>query len=325
MKFTWSPAVGPLKGAFVFLSASVPDPRRHRRFLAGPLEDALMLRVIDRRVDDAVQSLLSQTLSAGGRIVHGGHPKITMPIAHQANQWKVSEGIDPPIRIYQSEFFRHYEAPLGRDEMARTGTGVVRWVPADLDQILTRREIPFDLVERHLPQQAPPDAKLGQREALLAMRIEMIIDSQPRSAICIGGMEGIEAEARLYLELAKLGRIPSAAQVQVIGSTYGASAQLEGEGIRLADQELAQPPTVGVDTFTSGRTTGGGPLDVLGEFGVSRPLDEGGGGADAEPLEPKPKATLSSTPQTAQQDLQNRISYDGIMRSLVARIASTRS
>lgn len=285
-----------------------------------------MLRVIDRRVDDAVQSLLSQTLSAGGRIVHGGHPKITMPLAHQANQWKVPEGIEPPIRIYQSEFFRDYKAPLGRDEMVRSGTGVVRWVRADLNEIVTRRAIPFDLVERHLPQQAPPDAKPGQREALLAMRIEMLIDSQPTSAICIGGMEGIEAEARLYLELAKLGRIPSADHVQVIGSTYGASAQLEGEGIRLADQELAQPPTGGVDTFTSGQTTDGEPLHVLGAFGVSRHLIEGdGAGGDAEPVEPKPKPTLSSTPQTAQQDLQNRISYDGIMRSLVARIASTHS
>ena len=300
-----------MKGAFVFLSASVPDPKRHRRFLDGPLDDALMLRVIDRRVDHAVQSLLSQTLSAGGRIVHGGHPKITMPIAHQANQWKVPPGIEPPIRIYQSEFFRHHEAPLGRDEMARSGTGEVRWIPADLNLIVTKRQIPLDLVERHLPQQAPPDAKPGQHEALLAMRIEMIIDSQPISAICIGGMEGIEAEARLYLELAKLGRIPSADHVQVIGSTYGASAQLQGEGIRLADQELMQPPT-------------GFEPHLLGGFGVSGPLIEGDDEGDfTEPVGPKAKPTLRSTPETAKQDLQNRIPYDGIMRSLVARIAST--
>jgi hypothetical protein len=303
MKFAWSQE-GPLKGAFVFLSASVPDPKRHRRFLAGPLEKALTLRVIDQRVDDAVQSLVSQTLSAGGRIVHGGHPKITMPIAHQANQWKVLEGIEPPIRIYQSEFFRGAKAPLGRDEIARTGVGAVRWVPADLNQIVERRNIPPDLVERHLPQQAPADAPPGQREALLAMRIEMLIDSQPTSAICIGGMEGIEAEAWLYLELARLGRIPSADHIHVMGSTYGAAAQLEGEGIRLADQELVQSPKDGLDAFRFDQTTGGEPLHEDRTFGVPR--------------------HLRSTPETARRDLQNRISYDGIMRSLVDYIASTR-
>ena len=63
----WTPKP-PLNGAPVFLSASVPHPERDKRFLAGPLDDWLMLRVIDQRIYDAVQSLVAQVLMAGGRV-----------------------------------------------------------------------------------------------------------------------------------------------------------------------------------------------------------------------------------------------------------------
>src|SRR5437868_4448675 len=99
MRLDWSPQGGPLDGAFIFLSASVPDPKRNARFLDGPVEKALMLRVIDQRIDDAVQSLLAQTIQSGGRVVHGGHPRLFTSIAHQANLWQ-TKADEPPIRIY---------------------------------------------------------------------------------------------------------------------------------------------------------------------------------------------------------------------------------
>jgi hypothetical protein len=240
MKFEWSPKREPLGGAFVFLSASVPDPKRHARFLDGPVEKALMLRVIDRRVDDAVESFSAHVLNGGGRIVHGGHPKITLPLASQASNWKVAPGEEPPILIYQSMFFKDQPVPPGREEMREAWTAQIRWVPADLSEVARRCEIPQDLVKRWLPMQAADDAPAALREALLALRIAMLVESQPQTAVCIGGMEGIEAEARLYWELSKMKRIPPARCVYVIGSTFGASARLEGEGINVFDRTRAE-------------------------------------------------------------------------------------
>jgi hypothetical protein len=236
MKVDWSPRRGLLSGARVFLSASVPDANRDARFLDGPVEKALMLRVIDRRVDDAVQSLTAHVLNGGGRIVHGGHPKVTLPLASQASNWNVAPGEDPPILIYQSKFFKNQPVPPGREEMREARTAQIRWVDADLREVARRCEIPDDTVEGWLPMQAAENTPPARREALLAMRIAMLVESQPKAAVCIGGMEGIEAEARLYWELSKMKRIPPARCVYVIGSTFGASAQLEGEGIVILDR-----------------------------------------------------------------------------------------
>ena len=65
MTTPWTPRP-PLQGAALFLSASVPHPKRDARFLQGPLEDWLMLRVIDQRVFDAVQCLVAQLLERRG-------------------------------------------------------------------------------------------------------------------------------------------------------------------------------------------------------------------------------------------------------------------
>jgi hypothetical protein len=236
MKFEWSPQRGPLAGGYVFLSASVPDPARDARYLDGPVEKALMLRVIDRRVDDAVQSLAAHVLNDGGRIVHGGHPRITLSLADQASNWKAIPGAPAPILIYQSRYFEQHPGPPGRDEMREAGTAEIRWIPARLSEVVRRFEIPETMIARWLPAQAGASAPAALREALLGMRIAMLIESQPRTAVCIGGMEGIEAEARLYLELSKMGRIPPAESVFVIGSTFGASARLEGKGILVFDR-----------------------------------------------------------------------------------------
>jgi hypothetical protein len=253
MKFEWSPQRGSLRGHYVFLSASVPDPKRDARFLDGPVEKALMLRVIDRRVDDAVQSLTAHVLSAGGRIVHGGHPKITLPLAAQASNWKVAPDEDPPILIYQSQFFEHLPPPPGREQMRQAGTAEIRWVSADLYEVAERSQIPSDTINRWLPTQAPGNAPTGLSEALLAMRIALLLETQPVAAVCVGGMEGIEAEARLYWELSKTRRVPPAKGVYVIGSTFGAAARLEGEGIIVFDRP---------------------PFDFIGARGAFRPSEE---------------------------------------------------
>lgn len=242
----WTPKP-PLNGAAVFLSASVPHPERDKRFLVGPLEDWLMLRVIDQRVYDAVQCLVTQVLMAGGRLVHGGHPSITTAIAAQAGNWISSaSGVPaegkPPVLLYQSEFFVGKPAPPGREEMAASGFAEVRWTPSTLAE---SRQEGLSVIERYglrpewirdwLPNQAAFEVSSALREALLVMRLQMLLETQPLAAVCIGGMEGIEAEAALYRDLCRHGLLPGDGTVQVLTSTFGAAAQLEGERVRLVD------------------------------------------------------------------------------------------
>lgn len=246
----WTPKP-PLRGAAVFLSASVPHPERDKRFLAGPLDDWLMLRVIDQRVFDAVQCLVAQVLMAGGRLVHGGHPSITSAIAGQAGHWlpavdeRPEEG-ESPVLLYQSRFFAGKPAPPGREEMAASGFATVRWTPGSLADtrvdgvpISERFGLRPEWIEAWLPNQAATAAPAALREALLVMRLRMLLDTQPCAAVCIGGMEGIEAEARLYSDLCRYGLLPGDGSVQVLASTFGAAAQLEGDQVRLVDQRAS--------------------------------------------------------------------------------------
>ena len=249
MTTPWTPRP-PLQGAALFLSASVPHPKRDARFLQGPLEDWLMLRVIDQRVFDAVQCLVAQLLGAGGRLVHGGHPTITSSIAALAGSWLASpEAGDPPVLLYQSEFFAHFPAPPGREEMRQAGFAAVRWTPSTLAglqwqgaPIAERLGLTPEWTHTWLPQQADPGASPAQCEALLVMRLQMLLETQPRSALCIGGMEGIEAEARLYTHLCDQGLLSGDGLVHVLGSTCGAAAQLEGDRVHLMDDRRRPSP-----------------------------------------------------------------------------------
>lgn len=304
----WTPKP-PLQGAAVFLSASVPHPQRDARFLSGPVEEWLMLRVIDQRVFDAVQALVAQLLGNGGRLVHGGHPTITAILASQAGNWladrqsprrdegleaaspaldgpkassseqdrnapvDLQNGAEPPVLLYQSQFFAHLPAPSGRQEMQQAGFAAVRWTASTLAELrvggvplLERHPRLAESIEAWQPQQTAPNAPRALQEALLAMRLQMLLETRPQAAVCIGGMEGIEAEARLYTQLCDLGLLPGNGDVQVLRSTYGAAAQLEGERVRVLDE---RPPTSG---------------------------------------------------ETAAADLLERIAYDGVMRELVAGI-----
>lgn len=86
-----------------------------------------------------------------------------------------------------------------------------------------------------LPKQHPVEELRGP---LLAMRIQMLMECQPVACVCLGGMEGIEAEAELYLEFARAGLIEAAPQVHVLRSTFGAAEKLKGEGMRIVDPHV---------------------------------------------------------------------------------------
>jgi hypothetical protein len=245
MKFPWSPHA-PLHGAAVFLSGSVPELKRDRRFLAGPLDALLMQRLIDQRVFAAVQSLVAQVLSAGGRLVFGGQPSITQMVASQAANWEVAAGEAPPVLLYQSAFFRGYPSPPGRREMEEQGFAAVRWTAASLVEATTGNRpllasaggpIPSAWIEAWLPHQAPKQAPPGLPETLLALRLQMLLDTQPCLAVCVGGMEGIKAEADLWFDLCSHGLLHGRPEFQAIVSTFGASDQLDPErAVRLDPQ-----------------------------------------------------------------------------------------
>jgi hypothetical protein len=279
VKFAWNPQ-GPLAGAAVFLSASVPDVRRHPRYLEGPVDDLLLMnRVIDLRALDAVRCLVAQVLRAGGRVLHGGHPTITQAIACHLHNWDVGPqgegGVDPlqkPVVLYQSELFQALPAPPGREAMARAGFAALRWTPTRLEAAslktasfgglpllawLGDHGLEGDWLAEMLPQQAPaPVRKEGmgeaefeqaqarcdsRREALLVMRLLMLLEVQPRLCLCIGGMEGIEAEAQLYLQLVERGLLRAEPRVHVLASTYGAAVQLTDARAQLLEEPHPEP------------------------------------------------------------------------------------
>jgi len=257
---------------------------------------------------DAVQSLVAKVLKAGGRIVHGGQPRITSAIANQANNWNVLDEHEPPILIYQSEYFRTKPAPPGHDEMQRAGFATVRWTPVELGAVADRFKVDPEQFLSWLPEQAASTSDEALREALLAMRLQMLLESQPTAAVSIGGMEGIQAEAKLYLSLAEMRLIPWADRVNVIGSTYGAASKLESAGINIADYHqgqddaLLRPPT-------------GRDLDDNSP-GSPRRFSFFESGSKKDDL---PPTTLfkGTSKETARQDIQTRLSYDDVMFNLV--------
>ncbi|MCB1188955.1 MAG: hypothetical protein KDK90_00865 [Leptospiraceae bacterium] len=140
MSKIWSPNIGPLKGRVVFLSASVPNPSRNPKFLEGgdkSMDEMLLVHLLDIRINDAVRSLVTMVLEAGGRIAHGGHPSITQTIMEQAQLFDKVEG-EPPILTYQSRLFvdnKEYSPPPGLLEMEASGHTVINRVshlPDDL-------------------------------------------------------------------------------------------------------------------------------------------------------------------------------------------------
>jgi hypothetical protein len=147
------------------------------------------------------------------------------------------------VLLYQSEFFSGKPAPPGSVGMEVSGFAAVRWAPKTFTEsslngmpITKRFKLRSEWIGAWLHNQAAPGAALPLREALLLMRLHMLLETQPLAAVCIGGMEGIDAEACLYTELCNHGLLPSDGTVHVLNSTFGAAAQLEGKQVWQVDR-----------------------------------------------------------------------------------------
>jgi hypothetical protein len=170
--------------AWVFLSASVPDPRRNPKYFRSA--DLIAIR-------EAVRALAGAVLPRS-RLVFGGHPAITPLIGQIAERMKCIG----KVTVYQS---RYFSAMFPPDNKVFSKLVEVSAVPGDREGSLRR------------------------------MRLRMLRSHDFAVGVFIGGMEGVEAEYRLFR------KIHPGASALPIGST-GAAAQLllEAEGSRLSPE-----------------------------------------------------------------------------------------
>lgn len=107
----------------IFLSASIPDPYRHKKYFETA--DVVAIR-------DAVRALVTLALPKG-RLVWGGHPAITPLIRVIANDLGISS--KGRVRLFQSAFFR---GKMPKDNAAFESLTIVPAVKADRDASLER-------------------------------------------------------------------------------------------------------------------------------------------------------------------------------------------
>jgi hypothetical protein len=163
------------------MSASVPARGRAEKF--HRIEDAFL------EIEQAVVSLTRAVLSEGGTLVFGGHPSISPLVATVAGEYRPArfaessdERPSAQVRIYQSKIFlghAHEETML----MFRLGLADVRWIDKHPDEN-------FD--------DPPPESGPRFPLSLRAMRLAMIEETRPDAMVAIGGMEGVDEEARIF-------------------------------------------------------------------------------------------------------------------------------
>lgn len=210
-----------LHGKTLLLSASVPAPNRAERY--NRIENAAF------EIEQAIISLARATLSEGGRLVFGGHPAISPLVAMVVGEYREPRFVEtsedrrrPPVDIYQS---RAYEGYLPDETlwMFRLGYASIHWVDA-VDN------------ERFDPQ--APSGVLQCKRSLQKMRQNMLETSTPDAMVCIGGMEGLEDEVSLALEM-RARRF----QIYVLEKTGGAAALLRERysgRVRMIDTEVIE-------------------------------------------------------------------------------------
>ena len=172
----------------VFLSASFPSRDRSPQFFesADPNE-----------ITQALVATCRAVLSAGGRIVFGGHPSVTPLVMMVAEEYlpetlgartRIREENRSRVIAYQSEAFRPYLTEPTR-QLEEWGLGELRWTRSAQDA----------------PKFSPGGTVVAGSadRSLEMMRRQMLEDTKPLGGIFIGGMEGIRAESELFRAVCK--------------------------------------------------------------------------------------------------------------------------
>lgn len=184
-----------LKRYAVILSASIPalnrDPKyRQALGLAPPAKgnDLTWPEDAAYEINEAVKSLVRAVLRANGVLVFGGHPTITPLVAQVAAEHdsamrsvnKAPSEMQPQVEIYQSGAFLD---ALPREALLLQQAGYAKF---------------------HLTEPAPGEKFTGDiskvQNSLGLMRSAMLDRQDAASMFCIGGMEGVEDEARAFAQ-----------------------------------------------------------------------------------------------------------------------------
>lgn len=204
----------------ILLSASVPHPKRADRFRRVP--GAAF------EIEQAVISLARAVFAQGGRLVFGGHPSISPLVGIVAGEYRAPKraegsGETQPasVVIYQSEAFKGYAR---EDELLlfKLDLAEIRWIEA---------------VEGESYSPEAPGDRPACPESVLEMRKRMIEECQADAMVCIGGMEGVLEEARLFRET-----YPHR-PIFAVAATGGAAQLLPQEdvqGVVMIDEDIAR-------------------------------------------------------------------------------------
>lgn len=148
----------------VFLSASIPLPGRHEKFLRTA--DVVAIR-------SAVKALVGEIIHQKGKLIFGGHPAITPLVAYMFEHM----GLAPQqhVTLYQSAFFA--------DQF-----------PADNQYFVDVR-----VTDAISPPANSNESALSA--SLREMRERMLGENEFSCGVFIGGMEGIFDEYDLFSDL----------------------------------------------------------------------------------------------------------------------------
>jgi len=157
----------------VFLSASIPAPQREQKYLKNTDSNTIM---------KAIEALAKEAL-AHGQLVFGGHPLISPIILGIAKRMDALS----KVGIFQSELFRQH-IPVESQQFPQLFW--TRNVAGSRDaSLLLMREIMASLPGHEKRDLIPEGLK------------DDFLDSVEYTAgVFIGGMEGVEEEARIFME-----------------------------------------------------------------------------------------------------------------------------
>lgn len=159
------PAVTEPSDTAVFLSASIPDPNAWTGTFSAP------------DITDAVVAFARVFLTAGVRLVSAAHPTIAPLLLYVAAEIEPRQ--TERVVIYQSQLFEDVLPPVTR-RFEADEIGQIIWTEA---------------------RDGNPRVRETWGPSLDLMRRRMLNETEPRAAVFIGGMDGIQTEYELFQEL----------------------------------------------------------------------------------------------------------------------------
>jgi hypothetical protein len=207
-----------LRGKTVFLSASVPVPKRAEQY--HRIEGAHF------EIEQAVISLARAVFAESGGLVFGGHPAISPLVAMVAGEYREprfaesrEEKPAAPIRIFQSRAFEGF-LPSDTLLMYQLGYATITWIDA----------LDGEKFDPTIEYRQPPCPK-----SLDAMREAMILWTNPEAMVCIGGMEGVEREFEMFRQLRSNGSVYT---LERTGGAASLLARHHSGHVRVIDSEV---------------------------------------------------------------------------------------